>query len=122
VSYRLEITLAGLPRTTNSNVGGWRSKWGHSRIWRKKIAAAIDSTQRPTQPLKKARITLTRYSSRRADFDGLVSSFKHILDGLIDACVIADDSHDVIGQPNYIWQKVGQNKGHVRVLIEEPEP
>lgn len=75
--------------------------------------------RRPPKPLKKAKITLTRHSSVSPDFDGLVSSFKHILDGLIDAKVIQNDKFENIGAPEYVWEKTGRRAGRVTIEVLE---
>lgn len=53
------------------------------------------------------------------DADGLVSSFKHILDGLVFAKVILDDRFNVIGMPKYDWKRAPRGKGFITVRIEE---
>lgn len=72
-----------------------------------------------TEPLKKAKLTLTRHSARPCDFDGCVSSFKSILDGLVEHGVLADDNMNVIGQPTYKWEKSPPRKGFCTIVVEE---
>lgn len=81
--------------------------------------AVLENRRAYRVPLERARLTLTRYSSVAPDFDGLVSSFKHIIDGLIDAGVIVGDSMKVIGAPTYLWEKTSPAKGRVKVIVEE---
>lgn len=73
----------------------------------------------PKEPLKKAKVTLSRFSTREPDFDGLVCSFKPILDGLTNSKIIIDDKMSVIGQPTYKWEKIGKGKGKIHILVEE---
>ncbi len=73
----------------------------------------------PEKPLKKARLVLTRYSSNSPDFDGLVSSFKHVIDGLVDAGVIQNDKFENIGAPEYVWEKCGRRAGKITVEVFE---
>ncbi len=118
MTYSIQFTLDGLPKTTNS--GGrahWSVKASEAKLWRRRVVAeALDL--RPPSPLHKAKLTLTRYSSAEPDFDGLVSSFKHVVDGLIDAGIIESDKPSVIGQPNYKWEKVKPRMGKISVTVE----
>ena len=59
------------------------------------------------------------YSSKPPDSDGLVISFKHVLDALILADVIIDDNYMVIGMPDYKWQKQTRGKGYIEFEVFE---
>lgn len=72
----------------------------------------------PKAPLKKAKLTLTRYSMRSPDYDGLVGSFKYVLDGLVKAGVIIDDKVSVIGDSKYNWVKAKKVDQRIEVVIE----
>ena len=119
MTYKLEFELQGLPKTTNS--GGrahWAVKVKEARLL--KLAVGIATLgARPLKPLSKARLVLTRYSSSEPDADGLVSSFKHILDGLVEAGVLENDRRANIGMPDYRWEKCKPKQGRVRVEVEE---
>lgn len=72
--------------------------------------------------LKKAKLSLIRHSSNECDFDGLVSSFKHVIDGLVVAQVIIDDKSSVIDQPSYSWEFRQRNLGgqiSIKIEVEE---
>jgi hypothetical protein len=114
----IEFELPGLPRTTNASNVHWRIRHTHAKKWKDLVIIAARSKGLPDEPLKKAKLTLTRFSAREPDFDGLVSSFKHVIDGLIDAAVIADDKQSVIGQPTYNWVYAFRNKGKISVKVE----
>jgi hypothetical protein len=118
MSYRLEFELLGLPKTTNS--GGrahWSVKAKEAKKWINLVWIHCRPRMPPT-PLTLARLTLTRFSSQEPDFDGLVSSFKHVIDGLTACGVIASDKMSCIGQPIYKWEKIGLRKGKIRVTVE----
>lgn len=117
--YRLEFLLNFLPRTTNSNTGHWTTRNKRARAIKSSVIRKAIVLGRPAEPLKKAHLSLYRYSSVECDFDGLVSSFKHIIDGLVQAEVIVDDKASVIGRPHYEWVKTSPGKGMVRVVVEE---
>lgn len=75
--------------------------------------------QTPKAPFKKARLSLTRYSTRSPDYDGLVGSFKYVLDGLVKAGVIEDDKAAVIGQSEYKWVQASKANQKIEVSIED---
>lgn len=117
--YVLEFELPGLPKTTNS--GGrahWAVKAKEAAHWKKMVHWAT-ACKGPEESLKRAKLTLTRCSAIEPDFDGLVSSFKHVLDGLVEAQVIENDKPSVIGQPAYRWEKAPPKHGKIKVRIEE---
>lgn len=117
--YRLCFELIGLPRTTNAQSGlHWRQKAAEVKQWHRAVWAAIGS-RRPERPLPRAKVSFTRFSSREPDYDGLVSSFKHLADALIESKIILDDKMSCIGQPSYNWVKVPPKRGKVRVELEE---
>lgn len=118
--YSLKIQLDGLPRMVNKSFAShWKSRMTESRKWKMKIFKACCNS-RPSKPLAKAKLVLTRFSSRSPDFDGLVSGFKHCIDGLKEAGIILDDKFDNIGQPEYKWEKVGPRNGKVIIEVYEP--
>ena len=62
-------------------------------------------------PFKQAVITITLFTARLMDYDGAYGSVKPLLDGLVGAGVIRDDS------PKYIDLEVKQTK--VKHIIEQ---
>lgn len=117
--YEFEFTIPGLPPTTNSHGRAhWTVKAKLARKWRDLVVLAVGSNK-PSSPLLRAKLTLTRGSSADLDPDGLVSSFKHIVDGLIDAGVIANDRTKNIGFPTYNWEQCAKKNGFIRVHIQE---
>jgi hypothetical protein len=120
MSYRLEFSIAGLPRMTNPSgrANHWAIKAAEARKWHAFVFVAVAS-HRPVKPLEHARLTLTRYSSVSPDSDGLVSGFKHVIDGLVKAGVLVNDKVSNIGMPTYKWEKSPPRKGAIRVLVEE---
>jgi Holliday junction resolvase RusA-like endonuclease len=116
-AYYLEFSIPGLPKTTNA--GGrahWAVKVKEAERWKWAVGVAVLRKQ-PSAPLRKAQVTLTRHSSVEPEYDGLVSSFKAILDALTLHGVIADDQPSVIGVPKYEWKKAPPNQGRVEVCV-----
>jgi hypothetical protein len=119
MTYRLELEIPGLPKTTNSLRGGghW-ARYTHDQKWKEIVAAKVIG-KKPTSPLTKYRLSLTRFSSVEPDFDGVVSSFKVIVDALREAGVIANDKISMTGQWNCSWEKCKPKQGKMRVIVEE---
>lgn len=117
----LSFKIAGLPKTTNASRrhGHWGALLSESRKWKRAVWAAVQIAGKPTQPMRSARIELIRHSSTEPDFDNLVSSFKWILDGLIDSGVIVSDKPSVIGQPGYQWKKAAPKYGFIEVKVSD---
>lgn len=112
-----EIEIPGLPKPINRLQVHWRNKHAHAKRW-KDAVILYTRKYKPDSAFEKASLTLTRISSKRPDFDGLVSSFKHVIDGLIEAGIIINDTHDVIGVPDYQWEKGKQKLGMIRIKVE----
>jgi hypothetical protein len=90
-----------------------------AKKWKKKVEeAVVYGRLQPAKPLTKAKLTLTRHSSMRPDSDGLVSSFKHVIDGLIEADVLVDDAFENIGMPVYLWLRAPPCKGFITIEVE----
>ena len=89
-----------------------------ARKWKKMVSLVVVG-KKPSQPLKKAKLTLTRYSSVCPDSDGLVSGFKRIVDGLVEAGILENDKFVNIGMPDYRWEKALPKNGRVTVTVEE---
>lgn len=64
---------------------------------------------------------MTRGSSSISDFDGLVSSFKYVIDGLVVNRVLLNDTRAVIGQPSYLWTKAKAKQGYILVEVRDAE-
>ena len=117
--YEIAFQIPGLPATTNANGRKhWALKAKEARHWKKEVAAAI-GYNKPSKPLPRASLTLTRASSVAPDFDGLVSSFKHVIDALRECGIISEDKLVNIGAPKYLWEPAPRGKGYIRVQVEE---
>lgn len=118
--YRLEFTLMGLPAMLNSKrrAGHWAQLQREASRWKREVAMTIGN-RKPVIPLKQANLTLIRGSSVRPDYDGLVSGFKHIIDGLVAAQVIENDREENIGIPDYSWKQSAPGEGFIQVIVEE---
>lgn len=117
--YHLVLILKGLPKMTNPSGARsthWRVVKAERDHW-KNLVACHGLSQRPLRPLKRATLRLTRLSSVRPDSDGLVSSFKAVIDGLVLGRVLVDDRYDNIGMPDYRWEKAAPGQGGIRIEL-----
>lgn len=117
---RLEFELTGLPKMANHGLRGthWAVKLAEARKWKKLVAQICLALWRGG-PAKKAKLTLTRFSSVAPDSDGLVSGFKHVIDGLVECGVLENDKVTNIGMPTYQWEKASRGHGKIQVIVEE---
>lgn len=125
MSYRLELEIRGLPKTTNGHARAhWRRLKAEADLWKNRVwgEVFVKKLAKPSKPLKHAKLTLTRHSSTCPDADGLVSSWKHVIDGLVKCGILEDDGFENIGMPDYRWEKVPKNEGKIRVVVEEQAP
>lgn len=117
--------VPGLPKMTNTLRVHWAVVNKERNHWKKLVAnAALIEQKRAARQFKtllKARVTITRFSSKAPDYDGMVSGGKAILDGLVLAKVIIDDNVSVIGQPTYLWEKCEPRMGKIKVKVESIE-
>lgn len=120
MTYKLDFEIPSLPKMTNNASGAsnhWRYTHAERKKWRNAVCQ-IAKVRRPDEPLLKAKLCLTRYSSVSPDPDGLVSGFKSVIDGLVDAGVLVNDKVVNIGMPEYRWEKVSPRSGKIRIQVE----
>lgn len=106
--------------TNSLSRGRWQTRHKNALKWKALVALAV-AMIRPEKPFNKAMLKLTRFSSKRPDYDGIVSGFKHIIDGLVEAQVLKNDTFEVIGNPLYDWGKAKYKQGYVLIEVEEIE-
>lgn len=70
-------------------------------------------------PLEHYKLQLIRYSSKEPDYDGLVGSFKLVVDGLRYSNVIADDKLSNSGPWDVSWVKCKPKEGLIEVRVYE---
>lgn len=123
MSYWLKLRIDQLPKTIN-DIGRkhWWTKVKEIKEW-EAIIHFQTLGKRPMKPLEKASVKFTRHSSRCPDYDNLAQSFKAVLDCLVKSKILKNDSMEVIGKPEYHWEKTKSRKGYIEieVLSEEDE-
>lgn len=120
--FVLAFTLPGLPKLPNElgQRAHWRTVRRHTRAWKEAVAIGVGRC-RPHEPLPYARVELVRASSREPDPDALAQSFKPIIDGLVTAGVLEDDSpaHCAL---EVRWTRAPPRKGWIGVSVREVRP
>lgn len=118
MTFRIEFEINGLPAMPNSLLGAhWTVRSKNKKAWLEQIHVATLG-RRPKQPLEKAALTLTRFSSMEPDEDGLCGSFKPVIDSLVDLGILINDKKANTGTPDYRWVKCSPGKGKINVLVE----
>lgn len=118
MSYSLRFELPGLPEAYNVLMRmHFRPRSVHNNKWMRDVSM-MTTGKRPPEPLKTAKITLTRFSSVRPDSDNLRGSFKCIIDALTVCGVIEDDKFENVGEPVVLWEKASPGKGRILVEVE----
>lgn len=108
-------TANDLPKSTNGFRDMRHVMWQRQK-WQNKIKRHVIW---PGPPMKRAKVTCLRHSSRQQDFDNLVNSFKFLIDAIVKCGILIDDAPEIIGQPDYQWVKA--NKGEFKIVIHISE-
>lgn len=118
ITYSLEFEIPGVPKATNSLLGG--SKWTKHRNatdWKRRVGMVTLRYPKPKAPLEHCLIYLVRWSYRTLDYDGCVASFKPVVDGLVEVGILKSDTWKITG-PWVVDQKYipkGQEKIQVGI-------
>lgn len=118
MTYRLDLTLEGLPPINSADARHWRTRHRHRKLWKRRVWAATFA-HKPSAPLSRARVQITRASSVEPDPANLGEGAKFLLDGLVESRIIADDDRATIGMPDLRWIPAPPKQGRVRIVVEE---
>ena len=117
INYHYIIPL--VPPSNNKYIGK-RNNWEYQKV-KKEWAGYVDifCRPKPTEPFERARVTLLYHfpDKRKRDPDNY--SGKMILDGLVQAGIIIDDSFDVIDLLIKAAPKPDRKNPRVEIFIEE---
>ena len=118
MGYVLEFEIKELPKLPNQLLGQkWFIRSRHASRWKALVGTQVMGRV-PKEPLTKANLTMARISSQEPDYDGLVGSFKAVIDALVDCRVLAGDTMKIIGKPTYDWVKGKPKQGKIVVRVE----
>lgn len=94
--YQLQIEINELPQSLNKKLRKhWTKNHRENNLWDTLIYQKV-FRQLPPTPLKKAKLRIVKHFWRTMDFDGFVGSLKPVVDALVTAGVIEDDSWKVL--------------------------
>jgi hypothetical protein len=118
---KIEIIIQGLPPSPNK----FRTMhWGHrsreSKKWRQ-MTAYLALRYSPKDPFKGVWLTFKRHSSQPMDPDNGCGSVKALIDGLVDAKIIADDGPDIVLGVKHEWEIAPPGKGFIKIIIESAD-
>ena len=129
--YHLRLEIPAVPELNSAGYRHWRVRQKERNAWYEWVRWGVlgawageygEWSEYPAPKSGRARLRLTRCTAGRGpDYDNLVQSFKHIIDGLVKCGLLLDDTPAVIGQPEYRWEKVKRGEAHVIVEVFEEE-
>jgi hypothetical protein len=96
--YKLKLEFETLPKSLNKKL---RSNYfkNHKELKSWQMMVELQSFgKKPDYPLPKASIEIIRHSYRLLDYDGLVGSLKPVIDAIVKAGILIDDSWGVTGR------------------------
>lgn len=101
----------------------WKKNKAERIKWSNRIAREMQAQKlRLQSPLTRAQIQCIRYSSVAPDYDGLVSSFKFVIDSLVLNGIIRNDDMRTIGMPYFTWKRASPGKGKILVTVLSVDP
>ncbi len=127
MGYRLYIQLDQLPKSLNKKLRSHRFK-NHSenKSWDNLICNQFlnwdTGAKLPKTPLKRAKISILRHAHRTLDYDGLVGSMKPVVDALVSAGVLSDDSWNVLGKWDVDQRFRAKKEGQLLEIIVQEMP
>lgn len=110
--FELPIALPGL----NGSKGLIRQHWTSAKKMKDWLLQQVLEAELRCHE-GQVRITYTRVSKKRFDWDNMASSLKHVLDSLVKAGVIKDDSPKFIPEQPKMFQEIGKPK--TVIVIED---
>lgn len=118
--YALEIELEGLPHLQSGTWGHWATRRKHDAGWKERIG--WEARRLGGKPLlTDAHIDCIRFSAVEPDYDNLVASFKPLVDGLVEAGILVNDSPSRLTR-TYAWCNASRSKGRIRICVKERRP
>lgn len=123
--FKLFLQLDILPVSLNKKLRSHRYRnHRENKSWDLIIECACQDQKRPRTPLDKARVSIVRHSHRMLDYDGLVGSMKPVVDALVSAKIIKDDSWNVTGRWDVNQKFRSKSEGPLlEIMIQSlPEP
>lgn len=111
----MKLTIQGKVPLLNEML---RQHWSKRKKLKEKYHLEILS-QNPQKFKGKVNVSLTRYSSRVPDPDGVAGSAKMILDAIVDAGIIEDDNMNIVKNFTVNWKKCKRKERRTEIEINE---
>jgi hypothetical protein len=113
--FKLQCFIPELPFTPSALNNHGIGKSEYTEYWQELVGAAV-AGRKPVAPLKRAAVTLVRYSSVRPDEANLKDSFDPVVSALIE-CGIIDNL--MVGSVSYLWEFSKPKDGKIFLRVEE---
>lgn len=95
--YSLKLEIDQLPKALNKALRTHYHQLNKEKKRWHELMILLTLRNRPVTPLTFGKLRIIRHSYRMLDYDGFVGSLKPVVDGLIHAQIIKDDSWGVLG-------------------------
>lgn len=111
----IDVEIPGAPPLLLNARLHWRDVNKGRKKWHKWTALALHGKV-PPEPWERACIVFTRRTAANAapDFENLASGFKWVLDAVVRAGVVVDDSPDHV-ELYYQWEKALPKRSSIRI-------
>jgi len=122
----MRLELPGLTPCNSARHRHWSLEYRERKRWkaavRWEVLACLGDRSAPC--LARARVKITRRSTaaKSPDRDNLTHGAKWILDGLVEARVLLDDSPDVLVGLECDWERVGRRRDQQMIVVVEEIP
>lgn len=116
--YIISFEVLSLPPMYNAhNRQHWGTKQKEKNNWTRLVGDSLYGKIPPT-PFQFYTLRLCRHSSSEPDYDGLVSSWKYVVDALRYYKIIVDDKLSNSGPWICEWVKAPRNQQKISVTIQ----
>jgi len=115
---RFTYRIDELPRLQPARGFHWSLEAKYRKVWHALVRCAVGN-ERPEKPLEHALITLVRHSRLEPDPDNMWASWKPVVDGLVRARVLVDDS-PANAALHSRWERT-PGKGFIVVSVYGPD-
>jgi hypothetical protein len=119
VTYRLSFELPGLPARANRLLGASKfTKHKNASVWKRAVVYTTMG-KLPPEPLTRVKLTLVRCNYRTLDYDSAVMCFKPVVDGLVVAGVLKNDTWAITGKWDVDQEYAPKSEAKLKITVEE---
>jgi len=118
--YWIRLVLPGLqPMNTASTRRHAMVQYRMASQLRALVVALVGRRKPWFIPLRRAHLLVTRHSSVMCDRGNLAIAAKPLVDGLVQARVLANDRPEELVTERYEWERAPQGQGYTEVIVVE---